>query len=47
LIPLFDDKKPAARLRAAAGYLRLESLPVAVKRPVPTKAPAPKADVKK
>jgi HEAT repeat protein len=54
LIPLFDDKKPAARLRAAAGYLRLESLPVAVKRPAATKAPptkapaaAPKADVKK
>jgi HEAT repeat protein len=23
LVPLFDDKKPAARLRAAAGYLRL------------------------
>jgi HEAT repeat protein len=42
LIPLLDDKKPAVRLRAAAGYLRLESLPAAVKRPV-----APKAAVKK
>jgi HEAT repeat protein len=48
LIPMLDDKKPAVRLRAAAGYLRLESLPV-VKRPVATKAPvvAPKPDVKK
>ncbi len=48
LIPMLDDKKPAVRLRAAAGYLRLESLPVA-KRPVATKAPvvAPKPDVKK
>jgi HEAT repeat protein len=46
LIPMLDDKKPAVRLRAAAGYLRLESLPVAVKRPVATKAPA-KAAVKK
>ena len=46
LIPMLDDKKPAVRLRAAAGYLRLESLPAAVKRPVSTKAPA-KADVKK
>jgi HEAT repeat protein len=46
LIPLFEDKKPAARLRAAAGYLRLESLPAPVKRPVavkgPTAAPAAK-----
>jgi HEAT repeat protein len=48
LIPMLDDKKPAVRLRAAAGYLRLESLPVAAKRPVAAKAPvAPKADVKK
>jgi hypothetical protein len=39
---MLDDKKPAVRLRAAAGYLRLESLPAAVKRPVATKA-----DVKK
>jgi HEAT repeat protein len=49
LVPLFEDKKAAVRLRAAAGYLRLESLPVAVKRPVAAKAPtaaAPKADVK-
>ena len=50
LIPMLEDKKPAVRLRAAAGYLRLESLPAAVKRPVATKAPAPvatKPDVKK
>jgi HEAT repeat protein len=40
LIPMLDDKKPAVRLRAAAGYLRLESLPAPVKRPVATKAPA-------
>ncbi len=37
LIPLFEDKKAAARLRAAAGYLRLESLPAPAKRPVATK----------
>jgi HEAT repeat protein len=42
LIPLLDDKKPAVRLRAAAGYLRLESLPVPVKRPVAPKAAAKK-----
>jgi len=46
LIPMLDDKKPAVRLRAAAGYLRLESLPAPAKRPA-TKAPATKADVKK
>ena len=40
LVPLFEDKKPAARLRAAAGYLRLESLPAPVKRPA--SAPAAK-----
>lgn len=45
LVPMMDDKKPAVRLRAAAGYLRLESLPVPVRRPVATKAPA--AAVKK
>jgi HEAT repeat protein len=45
LIPMLDDKKPAVRLRAAAGYLRLESLPAPAKRPA-TKAPA-KADGKK
>ena len=38
LIPLFDDKKAAVRLRAAAGYLRMESLPAAVKRPATAKA---------
>lgn len=49
LIPMLEDKKPAVRLRAAAGYLRLESLPAPAKRPVAPKAPsaAPKADVKK
>jgi len=26
LLPLFDDKKEAVRVRAAAGYLRLESI---------------------
>ncbi len=40
LIPMLEDKKPAVRLRAAAGYLRLESLPAPVKRPVAPKAPA-------
>jgi HEAT repeat protein len=38
LIPLLDDKKPAVRLRAAAGCLRLESLPVPVKRAAPKTA---------
>lgn len=47
LVPLFDDKKAAARLRAAAGYLRLESLPGPVKRPAAAKAPAAKTDGKK
>lgn len=42
LIPMLDDKRAAVRLRAAAGCLRLESLPAPVKRPV-----AKKADVKK
>jgi HEAT repeat protein len=41
LIPLLEDKKPAVRLRAAAGCLRLESMPVAVKKPV-VAAPAAK-----
>ena len=26
LLPLFEDKKEAVRVRAAAGYLRLESI---------------------
>jgi HEAT repeat protein len=26
LVPLFEDKKEAVRVRAAAGYLRLESI---------------------
>ena len=46
LIPLLDDKKASVRLRAAAGCLRLESLPVPVKRAVAPKAAA-KADAKK
>jgi HEAT repeat protein len=46
LIPLLEDKKPAVRLRAAAGCLRLESLPVAVRRPVAVKG-APAAATKK
>jgi HEAT repeat protein len=46
LIPLLDDKKPAVKLRAAAGYLRLESLPAPVRRPAsrtatPAKKPLP------
>jgi HEAT repeat protein len=46
LIPLLDDPKPAVRLRAAAGYLRLESMPAPVKRPAAAKT-APKVEVKK
>jgi HEAT repeat protein len=46
LIPLLDDKNQGVRLRAAAGYLRLEAIknkPKAAlrKRPVTKKAPAP------
>jgi len=41
LIPLLDDKKPAVRLRAAAGCLRLESIPVPVRKPAPAKTVAP------
>ncbi len=33
LVPLFDDKKEAVRVRAAAGYLRLESIKAAPVRP--------------
>jgi HEAT repeat protein len=33
LIPMLDDKKASVRMRAAAGCLRLESLPAPVKRP--------------
>lgn len=44
LIPLLEDKKVSVRLRAAAGCLRLESLPAPVKRPV---AVPPKAAAKK
>ena len=36
LIPLMDDKKEAVRLRAAAGYLRLDAI-----RAAPAKKPAP------
>ncbi len=38
LIPLLDDKKAAVRMRAAAGCLRLESLPSPARRPAPKKA---------
>lgn len=38
LIPLLDDKKAAVRMRAAAGCLRLESVPAPVRRPAPKKA---------
>ena len=41
LVPLLEDKKAAVRLRAAAGCLRLESIPASVRRPVAAKA-APK-----
>ncbi len=44
LIPLLEDKRAAVRMRAAAGCLRLESLPAPVKRPVASPA---KAAVKK
>jgi HEAT repeat protein len=37
LLPLFDDKKEAVRVRAAAGYLRLESLTSARLRGSPRK----------
>jgi HEAT repeat protein len=46
LIPMLEDKKPAVRMRAAAGCLRLESLPAPVKRPA-AKSPPPKPAVKK
>ena len=48
LVPLLDDKKPAVRLRAAAGCLRLESLPAApARRPVTTKSATAPAVTKK
>jgi HEAT repeat protein len=38
LVPLLDDKKEAVRLRAAAGYLRLESIqPPRPKSPIKTR----------
>ncbi len=37
LIPLLEDKKAAVRLRAAAGCLRLESIPAPVRRPAAKK----------
>lgn len=40
LIPLLEDKKASVRLRAAAGCLRLESLPAPAKRPAAAKAAA-------
>jgi HEAT repeat protein len=43
LVPMLEDKKAAVRLRAAAGCLRLESLPAPAKKPVAAK----KVDVKK
>ena len=48
LIPMLEDKKAAVRMRAAAGCLRLESLPAPapVKKPA-TKTAAPKTAVKK
>jgi len=46
LVPMLEDKKAAVRMRAAAGCLRLESLPAPVKRPAAKSAP-PKAAAKK
>lgn len=42
LIPLLDDKKEAVRVRAAAGYLRLEGIKAvkAAKKPAPKKKAA-------
>jgi HEAT repeat protein len=39
ILPLLDDKNDAVRLRVAAGYLRLETIKNAPKRPVVKKAP--------
>ena len=38
LVPMLDDKKASVRMRAAAGCLRLESLPAPARRPVATKS---------
>ena len=38
LVPMLDDKKASVRMRAAAGCLRLESLPAPVRRPVAAKS---------
>jgi len=46
IIPLLDDKTEAVRLRAAAGYLRLETIrnkPARKRRPVTKAAPKPQA----
>jgi len=41
LVPLFDDKKEAVRVRAAAGFLRLEAVKAALgKSPAPLIKPA-------
>jgi HEAT repeat protein len=42
LVPMLDDKKAAVRMRAAAGCLRLESLPAPAKKPVAAKTAAKK-----
>jgi HEAT repeat protein len=42
LVPLFDDKNVAVRARAAAGYLRLESIKPAPPAKPARKRPAPK-----
>jgi HEAT repeat protein len=36
LVPMLEDKKASVRMRAAAGCLRLESLPAPVRRPLKT-----------
>jgi HEAT repeat protein len=46
LIPMLEDKKAAVRMRAAAGCLRLESLPAPAKKPA-AKAAVKKEEVKK
>jgi HEAT repeat protein len=42
LVPLLSDKKANVRMRAAAGCLRLESLPAVVKRPAAKNVPLKK-----
>jgi HEAT repeat protein len=43
IVPLLDDKSDAVKLRVAAGYLRLEAIRKARKRPVKNAPPKPEA----